>query len=59
MIEAGYIGKTTSDDGVEMLFFNWAPVEWDQALKSRSVILILPISVVGQKLNDADIAKTP
>ncbi|WP_419597128.1 hypothetical protein, partial [Thiolapillus sp.] len=28
---AGYLGPTTADDGRELVYFNWAPVQWDEA----------------------------
>ena len=29
--QAGYVEPTTADDGRELVVFNWAPVQWDEA----------------------------
>jgi hypothetical protein len=28
---AGYVGETTAEDGRELVYFNWAPAQWDEA----------------------------
>ncbi|MHC4992577.1 MAG: hypothetical protein ACYTGC_16525, partial [Planctomycetota bacterium] len=29
--EAGYVAPTTTDDGTQLVVFNWSPVQWDEA----------------------------
>ena len=51
---AGLIGATSSPELGELVYFDWAPVEWDQGLRSRTVRLVLPVKVGGETLTSAE-----
>ncbi len=42
MMEAGYLAHTRSPDGKDLIVFNWAPTEWDEALDHYTVKVIYP-----------------
>ncbi|MBU0926115.1 MAG: hypothetical protein KKA67_00040, partial [Spirochaetes bacterium] len=57
--EAGLVGRTTSPERGELVYFDWAPVEWDESLRYRAVRLVLPVKVSGEKLSEAERASIP
>ncbi|MCE5255359.1 MAG: DUF2207 domain-containing protein, partial [Spirochaetaceae bacterium] len=56
---AGLVGTTTSADHGELLYFDWAPVEWDSPMNSRTVHIVLPVKVEGEKLTDTEREAVP
>ncbi len=44
MAAAGYLDRTTSNDGVELTVFNWAPVQWDEPMDHYTVSINYPLS---------------
>ena len=54
MIEDGYIGLTTSEQHGEMYFFDWAPMQWVNAMKYRDVKIVLPVEVSGATISDRE-----
>jgi hypothetical protein len=56
---AGLLGLTTSQDLGELVYFDWAPVEWDDAMTYRAVRLVLPVQVSGEKLPEDEILALP
>ena len=43
MADAGYLERTTSDEGKKLVVFNWAPVEWDEPMESYTVTVNYPL----------------
>jgi len=56
---AGLIGSTTSSELGELVYFDWAPVEWDQRLQSRTLRLVLPVTVGGGTLTATEREAVP
>ncbi|PKL07428.1 MAG: hypothetical protein CVV51_14170, partial [Spirochaetae bacterium HGW-Spirochaetae-7] len=56
---AGLVGTTTSPEHGDLVYFDWAPVEWDEVLEYRAVRLVLPVRVSGEKLSEAERAAIP
>lgn len=48
MADAGYLAKTTSEDGKELVVFNWAPVQWDEAMDHYTVSINYPLEYPQQ-----------
>lgn len=43
----GYLARTVTDDGRELIVFHWAPTEWDQALDHYTVRITYPLEHSG------------
>ena len=43
MAQAGYINRTTSEDGKKLVVFNWAPVQWDEPMDHYTVTINYPL----------------
>ena len=43
MADAGYLERTTSDDGKPLVVFHWAPVQWDEAMEHYTVSINYPL----------------
>ncbi|MEW6550383.1 MAG: hypothetical protein AB1407_13070, partial [Spirochaetota bacterium] len=56
---AGLVGLTRSEESGELIYFDWAPVQWDEPLKARTVRLVLPIAVGGESLSEAERGAVP
>ncbi|MBD3305455.1 hypothetical protein GF348_03705, partial [candidate division KSB3 bacterium] len=39
--EADYLAATTTDDGQELVVFNWSPVQWDEAARQDHYTLLI------------------
>ena len=50
--ENGLLGRTKDDDGNALLYIHWAPVQWVDPLKSRTVDIVLPVKVSGPQVSD-------
>ncbi len=46
----GLIGWTKSADFGELFYFDWAAEQWDQPLEHRTVRIVFPVIVAGEKL---------
>jgi hypothetical protein len=57
--KAGLIGRTTSPEHGELVYFDWAPVEWDEDLEYRALRLVLPVAVGAEALSDEEKAAVP
>ena len=53
---AGLIGWTKSADFGELFYFDWAAEQWDQPLEHRTVRILLPVTVAGEKLASGSLA---
>ncbi|NLJ45984.1 MAG: hypothetical protein GX430_05430, partial [Treponema sp.] len=51
---ADLVGRTTSPEFGDLVRISWAPVEWDQTLDSRTVRIVLPVTVPGPALSDSE-----
>lgn len=40
---AGYLARTTSKDGIKLMVFNWAPVQWDEPMDHYTVKINYPL----------------
>ncbi|HPQ40898.1 MAG TPA: DUF2207 domain-containing protein, partial [bacterium] len=47
MDDAGYLAPTTTDDGRDLVVFNWAPTQWDQRLDHYTVWITYPLEHRG------------
>jgi len=56
---SGLVGSSASPESGELLYFDWAPVEWDMAMDSRTVRLVLPLKVGGAALTDVERGSIP
>jgi hypothetical protein len=56
---AGLVGRTTAADDRKLVFFDWAPVQWNQSLKYRAVRLVLPIKARAATLTGDEKAAIP
>lgn len=43
MATAGYLARTTSNDGMKLRVFNWAPVQWDEPMDHYTVTINYPL----------------
>lgn len=48
MAGAGYLDSTTSTDGKSLTVFNWAPVQWDEAMEHYTVSINYPLEYPQQ-----------
>lgn len=48
MAAAGYIEKTTTSDGKGLTVFDWAPVQWDEAMDHYTVSINYPLEYPQQ-----------
>ncbi len=55
LVSQKLVGKTKSDDGKELVFFHWNPVDWDANLKYRNVSMTIPVALSESEL----VAATP
>ncbi len=44
MAAAGYLDRTTSKDGINLVVFNWAPVQWDKPMDHYTVSINYPLA---------------
>lgn len=49
LARAGFLGRTQSQFG-DLVYLNWAPVEWDTALEHMTVMVHYPIAVEGKEV---------
>jgi len=47
----GHLAKTTSQELGELVVFNWAPVQWDEALEHETILVRWPIEVPKSELS--------
>ena len=52
-----YIGITNNAEKGELYYFDWAPMQWENALQYRDVKIVLPVPVSGPEISDADFQK--
>ena len=52
MAAAGSIRKTTDSAGIEYYRFDWSPVQWATPVDERSVRVVLPVAVSGERVKD-------
>ncbi len=57
MAAAGSIRKTTDSAGIEYYRFDWSPVQWATPVDERSVRVVLPVAVSGERVKDDGIEK--
>lgn len=57
MAAAGSIRKTTDSAGIEYYRFDWNPVQWATPVEERSVRVVLPVPVSGERVKDDGIEK--
>ena len=43
MAQAGYLERTTSVDGIDLVVFNWAPTQWDEPMDHYTVTVNYPL----------------
>lgn len=43
MAEAGYLERTTSEEGKKLVVFNWAPFQWDEPMEHYTVTVNYPL----------------
>jgi len=48
MAKAGYLKRTTSAEGKELIVFDWAPVQWDEAMDNYTVTVNYPLEYPQQ-----------
>ena len=48
MARAGYLAKTTSHEGHDLVVFNWAPSEWDESMDHYTVRINYPLQFSHQ-----------
>lgn len=48
MASAGYLAPTTSEEGRNLTVFNWAPVQWDEAMEHYAVSITYPLEYPQQ-----------
>ena len=48
LAQAGYLNRTTSDNGKKLVVFNWAPVKWDEPMDHYTVTINYPLEYNGE-----------
>ncbi|HEY9054714.1 MAG TPA: hypothetical protein VIO60_07840, partial [Rectinemataceae bacterium] len=59
LTKAGLLGVTKSAERGELSYIDWASVEWDEPLESRTLRLVLPVRVKGPELDSEERASIP
>jgi hypothetical protein len=54
---AGSLRKATDSAGIEYYRFDWSPVQWATPVDERSVRVVLPVEVSGERVKDDVIEK--
>ena len=53
-VSTGHVGYTEAADLGKLVYFDWAPAEWDEGMEYRLVRLVLPVAVSGETLSAAE-----
>jgi len=48
------VGTTVNDAGENLVYFDWAPVEWDYGQDHQVIRLVLPVVIAAEKLTQAE-----
>ena len=57
MAKAGYLNRTTSEDGKKLVVFNWAPVQWDEPMEHYTVTINYPLEYKDKSHSREEIEK--